>query len=304
MLSLSCRGFRCSPLRWRSSGGEPTQGTPRLGAGVGRKLGNGAVFTSSSLLALWCHGTQQSGDATAHSTPPKGLAKLLPLLSSRKISLRRWAVGPTLQVVQCQFSSGKRVPSAAAMAVCAPSSSAGQGSPAACPRAGVSSEEMEPPAQRPCHSPACGHGHHGQLWALQGGKRSRPTALLCVGAGCGLEGPCPLLGWGLWGHSQHPTQFGCRQGCCLLFPATELRARGGERTVSSYLAAQGPQLSDAAWRSSSLTWKGQRGGGCLAGRWCSLATSYAASQSTRGSPVPWQCSIPGYPGLHPAAQHP
>lgn len=108
-----------------------------------------------------------------------------------------------------------------------------------------------------------------------------------------------MLGWGLWGHSQHPTQSGCRQGCCLLFPATELRARGGERTTSSYLAAHGPQLSDAAWRSSSLTWKGQRGGGCLAGRWCSLATSCAASQSTRGSPVPWQCSIPGYPGVIP-----
>lgn len=152
-------------------------------------------------------------------------------------------MGPTLQVVQCQLPCVKWLLSAAAVVVCAPSQSVGLGLPAACLRASVSSEEVEPPAQCPCHSPSMAMGIMGNSGLCREGSIPEPLLCCVLELAGGRKGP--VCRWGLWGHSQPPTQSGHRQGCCLLFPTTELWARGGERTATSHLAARGPQLSDA-----------------------------------------------------------
>lgn len=255
------------------------QGMLHLDAG----LENGPIFTSISLLAivvLW--------ECSSLGMPPltlllqKDWPSFPHCFHPKKISLKRWSVGPMLLIMQYQVTpicncSGHLCPfSRAELACCLPQGWHFLGANrASCP--------LSLPA-------ALGTMGSSELCR----EGSIPSLLLCCALGlAGAEGPCPLLGRGLWGQSQHPIQSRCRQGCCLLCPVTKLQARGEDCDLIP--GCSGPtaqwcrlekQQPDMVSVEREFFWK-------------VMFSDHWLCQSTQGSPVPLDTQ-----GLPPAAaQH-
>lgn len=218
MLSLSCWGSSCSPLQWRNIRDEPAQGMLHLNAG----LRNGAIFASISLLAPWCCGNAAVWDAITHSAPPKGLAKVSPLLSSQKNLPWKMGCGPypadnAVPFPQCQVTpicncSGHLGPfSRTELACCLL-------------RAGLSLEQTEPPARCPCHSPAA-LGTTGSSELCREG--SIPSLLLC----CALElagaagALCIAGGYGATASIMYSPGAGRVAACSFLQPSSRPERR-------------------------------------------------------------------------------